>query len=120
MATLRKRLNGLSTRVYKFFLSLYFSTKQGKDFSETYGLSFDPDFILSQLPTVLPSKEDYYTTAKDLGEFEILDIDEEKLEITLREICTDNVITLHIDLFDILFVKIEKPNLDEVIQKAKK
>lgn len=120
MKTLKKLLTGLSTRVYKYLLSLYFNSERGKDFSKTYGLSFYPDLMLSQLPVVIPSKDDFYTLANDLNKFEVLEIDEEKLDITIREICTDNVYTLSIDLFEALFIKVEKPKLDEVLEKAKK
>lgn len=119
MKTPKKQTTGLSTKVYKFFLSLYFNTKLGKRFSETHGLSFDPTISLSQMPIIMPSKDDFYTLASDLNKFEILEIDEERLDITIREICTDNVFTLSIDLFEALFIKVDKPKLDNLIKKAK-
>jgi len=119
MTTPKKPKIGLSTKVYKFFLSLYFNTKIGRRFSETHGLSFDPTISVSQMPVIMPSKDDFFTLASDLNKFEILDIDEERLDITIREICTDNVFTLSLDLFEALFVKVDKPKLDGLIKKAK-
>lgn len=119
MSTLRKLIDGLTTRVYKLGLWCFFKTDKGLEFSETYGLSFNPDISLSQLPVYLPSKEDFYKLATDLNNFEIIKIDEDKLIVIIREICSDFEYEISLDLFDVLFVKIEKPNIDNIVKSAK-
>lgn len=119
MSTLRKLIDGLTTRVYKLGLWVFFKTDKGREFSETYGLSFNPDISLSQMPIYFPSKEDFYRLAPDLNNFEIVKIDEDKLIVTIREICTDFEHDIGLDLFDTLFVKIEKPSIDEIVKSAK-
>lgn len=119
MSTLKRLLDGLITVVYKLGLMLFFQTNKGKDFSQTYGVSFNPDITLSQLPIVIPSKNEFYRLSDTLNNFEIIHIDEEDLYVVIREICTDNEHKLSIDLFDLLFIKVEKPNLDPLIKEAK-
>ncbi len=110
LKTLKKLRDGLSTRVYKFFLWIFFKSKKGQEFSETYGVSFNPDLSLSHMPVYFPSMKDFYNVASDLSTFEIIKIDEESLLITIREIGSDTEHKIHLDLFDILFIKIEPPD----------
>lgn len=119
MKTLSKLMNGLSTKLFDYLLNKFFKSPVGKDFTDIYGISFDSSIQLSELPVLFPSKEDFYKIANDLGYFEIISIDSDNDKITIRELCTETEYTTNVEFFNLLFIKEDKPDLENVLYKSK-
>ena len=119
MSMLKKLINGSVTAAYKTALQIFFKTNKGKDFSIKYGLSFNPNITLSKLPLLVPPKNEFFKLDANIGNFEIVEIDAKKFTIVIREICTEDEFKLSIDLFYLLFVKIEKPDIDIILENIK-
>lgn len=119
MSILKKFLDGAVTAAYKTGLQIFFKTSKGKDFSKKYGVTFNPSITLSKLPLLTPPKNEFYKLDPSIGVFEIVEIDSKKFTIVIREICTEDEFKMSIDLFYLIFMKIQKPDVDIIIDSIK-
>lgn len=104
---------GWITRVYKGILRIFFGSLFGKHVSDRYGVSFNPDITLSDLPSLMPSVHEFYELADDVSFFEVVDVSIQNRIVTIREIGTDTEYPIDSNLFEVLFVRIDKPAISK-------
>lgn len=107
----QKSLTGWITKVYKRILEVLFKTFLGGHLKKNYGLSFNPAITLSELPPLMPQENDFFTVADDVSYFEVVRSSIQDRTVTIRELGTDIDYDIDPDLFQILFIKVDKPDI---------
>lgn len=105
----QRSLTGWITKAYKWMLDKIFRSFIGSKISSKYGVSFDPSISLSGLPTALPNVNDFFAIASDVAFFEVTGVSVEKNTVTIREVGTETEHTIDPVLFELLFIKVDKP-----------
>lgn len=105
----QRSLTGWITKAYKWMLDKIFRSFIGSKISSKYGVSFDPSISLSALPTALPNVNDFFMVATDVAYFEVIATSKEKNVVVIREVGTETEHTIDPVLFELLFIKIDKP-----------
>lgn len=85
-------------RFIKWLISLFFRQ------NHKYGVSFDVDINLSNLMSPLPNVNTFYDLARDVGIFEVVDVNAKESIVVIREVGTDTEYKIDSELFIILFV----------------
>ena len=93
-----KLKDGLSTRLFNFFLYFFGVRKK-----PTYSTTLDDGFVLKEIPSAYPVLGSEHSVVNDLEDFRVVSIDEDKSIITIREIKSDLDFQLSVDAFDLLF-----------------
>lgn len=100
---------GWITRAYEKLVfrlaELLFKTKLKHEF----GVSFDNNISLNNLPVKYPNINDFYSLVHDVSYFEIIDTSVELELVYIRELATEKEYNINVELFDLLFSQIEKP-----------
>lgn len=96
---MRKLINGLSTNLFSLFLIIF-----GVKKTEKYSTTLDDGYVLKEIPNAYPAVDSIRSVATDLGDFQVVSIDEESSIITIRECKSDLEFQVNVDVFDLIFV----------------
>lgn len=96
---MRKLINGLSTNLFSLFLFLFGAKK-----TERYSTTLDDGYVLKEIPSAFPAVDTVRSVATDLGDFQVVSVDEESSIITIRECKSDLEFQVNVDVYDLIFV----------------
>lgn len=99
-------------KLYSWFFNLSLFSNKAK---EIYGLSFDDGVKLGEikLPPIAAIGQ-FCNVAKEIGYFEVTNVDLDNSKVTILEICTVNEYTIDIDFFNYLFER--TPTVDSCVR----
>ena len=107
MTVITKLINGLTTSLFSLMVKL-FSIGNNPGSKQTFSTTLDDGIVLDSLPALLPKISSEHRLNNDLGVFEVVSCDKGAFTVTIREVDTDFVFDIDVNLFDTLFKQVHE------------